>query len=53
MVAIRIGVHNMGEGLAIGGALVIGELALGTFLIVSFTLHNTAEGVAIFSPLAK
>ena len=53
MVAIGIGLHNLGEGLAIGGAMVLGELALGTFLIIGFTLHNTTEGLAIVSPLAK
>jgi zinc transporter ZupT len=53
MVAIGIGLHNLGEGLAIGGALVLGELALGTFLIVGFTLHNTTEGLAIVAPLAR
>ncbi|HXG07497.1 MAG TPA: divalent cation transporter, partial [Nitrososphaera sp.] len=47
MVAIGIGLHNLGEGLAIGGAMVLGEVALSTFLIVGFTLHNTTEGVAI------
>jgi zinc transporter ZupT len=53
MVAIGIGLHNLGEGLAIGGAIALGEAALGTFLIVGFTLHNTTEGLAIVSPLAK
>jgi hypothetical protein len=41
MVAIGIGLHNLGEGLAIGGAMVVGEVALSTFLIVGFTIHNT------------
>lgn len=53
MVAIGIGLHNLGEGLAIGGAMVVGEVALSTFLIVGFTLHNTTEGLAIVAPLAK
>lgn len=53
MVAIGIGLHNLGEGLAIGGAMVLGEVALSTFLIVGFTLHNTTEGVAIVAPMAK
>jgi ZIP family zinc transporter len=53
MVAVGIGLHNLGEGLAIGGAMVLGEVALGTFLIIGFTLHNTTEGIAIVSPLAK
>ena len=53
MVAIGIGLHNLGEGLAIGGAMVVGEVALSTFLIVGFTLHNTTEGLAIVAPIAK
>ncbi len=53
MVAIGIGLHNLGEGLAIGGAMVVGEVALSTFLIVGFTLHNTTEGLAIVAPMAK
>ena len=53
MIAIGIGLHNLGEGLAIGAAVLLGELALSTFLIVGFTLHNTTEGLAIVAPLAK
>ena len=51
MIAIGIGLHNLGEGLAIGAAYTLGEVALGSFLIVGFTLHNTTEGLAILSPL--
>lgn len=53
MVSIGIGLHNLGEGLAIGGAMVVGSMALSTFLIVGFTLHNTTEGLAIVAPMAK
>lgn len=53
MVAVGIGLHNLGEGLAIGGSMVAGEVALGAFLIVGFTIHNTTEGLAIISPLAR
>jgi zinc transporter ZupT len=48
-----IGLHNFGEGLAIGAAVLLGEVALSTFLIVGFTLHNTTEGLAIVAPMAK
>ncbi|MGH2748964.1 MAG: ZIP family metal transporter [Actinomycetota bacterium] len=51
LVAAGIGLHNLGEGLAVGAALAVGEIALGTFLIVGFALHNTTEGLAIVAPL--
>lgn len=53
MVAVGIGLHNFGEGLAIGSAFALGEAALGTLLIVGFALHNTTEGLAIVAPLAR
>lgn len=52
-IAGGIGLHNLGEGLAIGAAFAAGEAALGTFLIIGFTLHNVTEGVGIASPLLK
>src|SRR3989338_3469597 len=52
MVSIGIGLHNFGEGLAIGAAIGLGQVALSTFLIVGFAIHNTTEGIAIASPLA-
>jgi hypothetical protein len=53
MVSIGIGLHNLGEGLAIGSAYAIGSLALGAFLVIGFALHNTTEGLAIVAPLAR
>jgi zinc transporter, ZIP family len=53
LVAIGIGLHNLGEGLAIGSAYAIGSLALGAALVVGFALHNTTEGLAIVSPVAR
>ena len=53
MISIGIGLHNFGEGLAIGAAIGLGQVALSTFLIVGFALHNTSEGIAIAAPLAK
>ena len=53
LIAIGIGLHNLGEGLAIGAAYTLGEAALGSFLIVGFMLHNTTEGLAILSPLIE
>ena len=49
--AIGIGLHNLGEGLAIGSAYASGALALGAFLVVGFAIHNTTEGLAIVAPL--
>ena len=53
MVAMGIGLHNFGEGLAIGASFALGEAALGIVLIIGFTLHNTTEGLAIVAPLAN
>ena len=53
LVATGIGLHNLGEGLAIGAAFALGEATLGTVLIVGFMLHNTTEGLAIVAPLAR
>jgi zinc transporter, ZIP family len=51
LVAIGIGLHNLGEGLAIGTSYATGALALGAFLVVGFAIHNTTEGLAIVAPL--
>jgi zinc transporter, ZIP family len=53
LVALGIGLHNLGEGLAIGSAYAIGALALGAALVVGFALHNTTEGLAIVAPVAR
>jgi zinc transporter ZupT len=53
MVSIGIGLHNLGEGLAIGSAYTLGALALGAFLVIGFAIHNTTEGLAIVAPLAR
>ena len=52
LVAIGIGLHNLGEGVAIGSSYAVGALALGAFLVVGFAIHNTTEGLAIVAPLA-
>jgi zinc transporter ZupT len=52
LIAIGIGLHNLGEGVAIGSAYSAGALALGAFLVIGFALHNTTEGLAIVAPIA-
>jgi zinc transporter ZupT len=52
-IAFGIGLHNLGEGLAIGAAFALGEAALGVFLILGFTLHNVTEGIGIAAPLVR
>jgi ZIP family zinc transporter len=52
LIALGIGLHNLGEGLVIGTAYSTGEIALGTFLVIGFLLHNTTEGLGIVAPLA-
>ena len=53
MISIGIGLHNFGEGLAIGAAAGLGSIAFSTFLIVGFALHNTTEGIAIAAPMSR
>jgi len=53
LVAVGIGLHNLGEGLAIGAAYSLGKIALGTFLVIGFAIHNTTEGLAIVAPIAR
>lgn len=50
-VAAGIGLHNLGEGLAVGAAYSLGEIALGAFLVIGFAVHNTTEGIGIVSIL--
>jgi len=53
MISIGIGLHNFGEGLAIGASVGMGSIAFSTFLIVGFALHNTTEGIAIAAPMSR
>ncbi len=53
LIATGIGLHNLGEGLAIGSAYAQGAVALGAFLIVGFMIHNTTEGLGIVAPIAR
>ena len=53
LIALGIGLHNLGEGLAIGSAYSVGEVSLGSLLVIGFMIHNVTEGVAIIAPVAK
>jgi len=52
LIAIGIGLHNFGEGLAIGGSAAAGDIGLATILVIGFALHNGTEGFGIVAPLA-
>jgi len=52
-IALGIGLHNFGEGLAIGAAFAAGAAGLGTFLVLGFALHNITEGIGIAAPILK
>jgi zinc transporter ZupT len=53
MIATGIGLHNLGEGLAIGAAYNVGKIAFGTFLVVGFIIQNITEGLGIIAPLLR
>ena len=52
LIATGIGLHNFGEGLAIGQAGAAGEISLALALIIGFGLHNTTEGFGIVGPIS-
>ncbi len=51
LLSIGLGIHNLGEGLGIGSASSINDLALAMLLSIGFAVHNITEGFAISSPL--
>ena len=53
MIALGIGLHNLGEGLAIGAAYNVGEIALGAFLVVGFIIQNITEGLGFIAPVIR
>jgi ZIP family zinc transporter len=52
LIAVGIGVHNFGEGLAIGQAAAADQVSLAVTLIVGFGLHNATEGFGICGPMS-
>ncbi len=53
LIALSIGLHNLGEGLAVGAAFALGEATLASFLVIGFTLHNVTEGIGIAAPVTR
>ena len=53
LIATGIGLHNFGEGLAIGQAGAAGEISLALALIIGFGLHNATEGFGIVGPISS
>jgi ZIP family zinc transporter len=52
LIAVGIGMHNFGEGLAIGSSAAAGQLSLALLLVIGFGAHNATEGFGIVAPLA-
>ena len=53
MIAVGIGAHNFGEGLAIGSSFALGAIGLASVLVIGFGLHNSTEGFGILGPLVR
>ncbi|HEY1554669.1 MAG TPA: hypothetical protein VGF94_07510 [Kofleriaceae bacterium] len=53
LIATGIGLHNFGEGLAIGQSAAAGQISLALVLIIGFGLHNTTEGFGIVGPMSN
>lgn len=51
VIAIGIGAHNFGEGLAIGASAASGATAVALALIIGFGLHNATEGFGVAAPM--
>ena len=51
VIAVAIGVHNFGEGLALGSAYAAGAVGLTLLLVFGFALHNGTEGMALVGPI--
>jgi len=52
MISLGIGLHNLGEGLAIGSSYAAGQISLSLALVVGFALHNGTEGFGIIAPIS-
>jgi len=52
-ISMGIGLHNFGEGLALGSAYASSQFALTTVLVIGFALHNGTEGIGIAGPVSN
>jgi ZIP family zinc transporter len=52
LIAVGIGMHNFGEGLAIGASAAAGRISLALLLVIGFGAHNATEGFGVVGPLA-
>ena len=52
LIAVGIGLHNFGEGLAIGASAAAGKLSLALLLVIGFGAHTATEGFGIVAPMA-
>ncbi|MES3517744.1 MAG: metal cation transporter [Natronomonas sp.] len=53
LVAIGLGLHSIGEGLAIGSAFALENWSLLALLTLGFIIHNVTEGPAVVSAVAR
>jgi len=53
MIALGMGFHNLGEGLAIGASYASGQWTLSMLLVAGFALHNGTEGFGIVGAAGK
>lgn len=53
LVAVGLGLHSVGEGVAIAGAFAIGEVGLVLLLVVGFLIHNVTEGPTVVAAVAR
>ena len=52
LIAVGIGMHNFGEGLAIGASAAAGRISLALLLVIGFGAHNATEGFGIVAPIS-
>lgn len=51
IVAVALGVHNIGEGFAIAASLLSQALVSAVLLTIGFGIHNATEGFAVVGPI--